>query len=66
MARLFCVAISIAGSEGEVMREKHLKAFITAKQDVHLNYHGAGAVENRNSHMQPDSGGRCYLLGRVG
>lgn len=33
------------------MSEIHLKASITAKQDIHLDFYGAGAVENRSSYM---------------
>ncbi|KAK0628680.1 P-loop containing nucleoside triphosphate hydrolase protein [Bombardia bombarda] len=45
------LAQSMAEYEEEVMSEKHLKASITAKQDIHLDFHGAGAVENRSSYL---------------
>ena len=45
------LAQSMAEYEKEVMSEKQLKAAIEAKQVVHLDYHGAGAVENRNSYL---------------
>ena len=35
----------------EMMSEKQLKAAIEAKKVVHLDYHGAGAVENQHSYL---------------
>lgn len=41
----------MADYEEEVLNEKHLEASITAKQDVHLDFYGPGAVESRNSYL---------------
>lgn len=41
----------MAKYKGQLISEKHLKASIAAKHEIHEDFDGAGAVENRNSYM---------------
>lgn len=45
------VAQSMAEYLGTVVDESHLKASIAAKQEVHSDYLGAGAVESQNFYL---------------